>query len=274
MAVKEKTATVDEKAMKALEAAPDVAAAVAPGYTPTAKEAVAIRRTQERLAARPSFPGFSTKTDNGVATIAIAHADETAAVALQLNAVGLASYQEFSSILSSVLNFTMSNKGTEVNANAATEAMHLIVGIGPQNTTETMLATQMAAIHLATMEAARKMNKSPTSVEAIACNSKVLNNLARTFAVQTETLKKLRSNGPQHVVVEHKHYHLHRGPDGTGGGVETESEGKPHERSLSERPAVLGYLETNGMQMQGASGEGLEGVPVPRGKGRGAGRGH
>ena len=39
-------------------------------------------------------------------------------------------------------------------------------------------------------------------------------------------------------------------------------------------PEVLGYLEANGVQVPGASGEGLERLPLPRGEGRGAGRGH
>ena len=89
----------------------------------------------------------------------------------------------------------------------------------------------------------------------------------KVFIVYNE----FRSVLSQRVIVEHKHYHLHQSPEaGEGGGVETETEHQPHVRSISERAAMLGNVETLGAEMQGPGGEGLVGVPVSRRTGRAA----
>ena len=65
-----------------------------------------------------------------------------------------------------------------------------------------MLATQMAAIHNATMKAARALRGSDTIPQQDS-NGNLVNKLARTFATQVEALKRYRSKGEQKVVVEH-----------------------------------------------------------------------
>ena len=68
----------------------------------------------------------------------------------------------------------------------------MIQAIDPRDEVEAMLAAQMAAVHLATMTFARRLNHVETHSTAgqrrIAANK-----LARTFAPQMETLKKYRS---------------------------------------------------------------------------------
>lgn len=260
----------EDKAMDQLE--PD-APALKSGYVPTDRESKAVERTKARMAARPKVPKFTLESKDGITSLQLHHEDETTAAAMQVDALGLGSYEEFSSLFASILNFTTNKQGA-ADAYSANQALQLVIGMAPQNTTEAMLSVQMAAIHLATMDAARRMHATPLDIEVVTCNTKALNSLARTFATQAEALKKLRSGGPQRVVVEHKHYHLHQGADVTGGGVETETETKPHERRISKRNAVLGYIEANGVQVPGTGGEGLDGLPLPRREGRGPGRGH
>jgi len=234
-------------------------------YAPTPREAAALARVKDRQEKRRRFPELKSSFNaDGVAQIASDHPDETTALALQIDALGLGSHHEFTSILKGVFNFTP--KGNAINAENATEALSLIVGLEPRNTTEALLATQMAAVHLASMDAARRLSRTASTAEAIAVNTKAMNNLARTFAVQAETMKKLKGGGPQRVVVEHKHYHLHQTPEttGEGGGVQTETEQLPHVRELPQREAMLGYLETVGGAMQGAGSDGVERVPLPR----------
>lgn len=255
---------MDKAAIESLEPNDDGIGEVGKGYTPTPREAEALARTKARMASRPKVPKFKIEQTGGVAQLKLVHEDETTAAAMQVNALGLGSYDEFSSLLKGVLNFT--TRDGKIDDVAASEALQLVIGIGPENTLEAMLAVQMAAVHLATMDAARRLHRTPLSVESVACNSKVLNNLARTFSTQAEAFKKLRPGSPQRVVVEHKHYHLHQTPDATGdsGGVETETELNPHVRELPQREAMLGYLETVGGTLQGAGGNGLERVPLPR----------
>ncbi|HEV7436319.1 MAG TPA: hypothetical protein VGO22_15830 [Pseudorhizobium sp.] len=83
-------------------------------------------------------------------------------------------------------------------------ALALVQAVEPRDEMETMLATQMAAIHLATMVQARRL-QGAESVQQAEANSKSLNALARTFAQQMETLKKYRGGNQQKVVVEHVH---------------------------------------------------------------------
>lgn len=252
------------------------------GYTPTKREAAALERLDKRRSERRKFPELRATTKDGVANIGSDHPDELVAQAMQHDALGIVDAAEFTSIIKSVFNFTTKDrKADAVNAN---EAFQLIVGLEPRNTTEAMLATQMAAIHLATMDAARRMHTTPNSVEAAACNAKILNNLARTFAVQAEAMKKLKGGGQQKVVVEHKHYYLAPGAIANsnavlgdmkpGGRGTNENSGQPHEHDagVSERSTVHGHLEANGMPLSGAGSEWLEGLPLPRSQERSAER--
>lgn len=248
------------------------------GYKPSKRETAALERFDKRREARRRFPKLQASTDDkGVANISSDHADEPVAQAMQHDALGIVDPAEFTSLIKGVFNFTTKDgKADAVNAN---EAFQLIVGLEPRNTTEAMLATQMAAIHLATMDAARRMHTTPNSVEAAACNSKILNNLARTFAAQAEAMKKLKGGGQQKVTVEHKHYYLAPGAiansnavlgDVSQGRGTDETRHQPHEleAGVPERTTVHSDIQANGLPLPGAGGEWLEGVPVSWGQGR------
>ena len=78
----------------------------------------------------------------------------------------------------------------------------VIKGIEPQDQVESMLAAQMAAIHMATMTFARRL----AHVDNIAQQDsaeRAFNKLARTFTTQIEALKRYRTGGQQTVRVEH-----------------------------------------------------------------------
>ena len=67
---------------------------------------------------------------------------------------------------------------------------------------EAMLAAQMAAVHMATMMLARRLNHVETIPQQDAAE-RALNKLARTFATQLEALNRYRTGGTQKVTVEH-----------------------------------------------------------------------
>lgn len=76
----------------------------------------------------------------------------------------------------------------------------VVKGVQPRDQLEAMLAVQMAAVHLATIDRGRRM---------LICEDerrheyeKAFNRLSRTFAAQMEALKKYRSDGRQTVRVE------------------------------------------------------------------------
>lgn len=82
--------------------------------------------------------------------------------------------------------------------------LSMIEGIAPKDTVETLLAAQMAAVHRATMDYARRLSQA-TSAEVRTGHERALNRLARTFTSQIEALQKHRSKGKQKIVVQHIH---------------------------------------------------------------------
>ena len=85
-------------------------------------------------------------------------------------------------------------------------ALAVVKGIGPRDETETLLAAQMAAIHIATMSAAQRLTKVETIPQQDSA-SNMLNKCSRTFAAQVEALKKYRANGEQNIKVQHVNVH-------------------------------------------------------------------
>ncbi len=200
---RKKVLSEDEQA-KVFDVAP------VPEYVPTDREARGLQTFKDRREQRPAFPSLKIDISpaSGVASVAPDHKDHIAATSMQIAALGLSDVREFNALLKNVINCTQSSD--KANEGQANEMLALVVGIGPTNSVEAMLAVQMAAVHGAAMTAATRLHVSKT-VEQTAANMKAFNNLTRTFAVQAETLKKLRGSGEQRVVVEHKHYHLASG---------------------------------------------------------------
>jgi hypothetical protein len=98
-----------------------------------------------------------------------------------------------------ILGQLINAAGKEADANFALAA---IQGIAPRDTTESLLATQMSAAHMAAMAAARKMAGADTLAQYEGYE-RAFNKLARTFAAQVEALKRYRTGGEQRVVVQH-----------------------------------------------------------------------
>ena len=144
----------------------------------------------------------------------------------------------------------------------------------PKDETEALLAAQMAAIHNATMVAARRLYHVETIPQQDSA-SNMLNKLARTFAAQVEALKKYRSAGEQTIKVQHVTVNEGGqaivGNVNQGGGDTANNGDQPHEPCAAAEcgPALLSHEQTVPAQMSSAGRPRLEGVPVSRGAGRG-----
>jgi hypothetical protein len=148
--------------------------------------------------------------------------------------------------------------------------LRLVRGIGPMDETEALLACQMAAIHNATMAAARRLNHTETISQQDSA-SNMLNKLARTFASQLEALKRYRSAGEQTIKVQH--VTVNEGGQAivgnvsqAGGGIAKNGD-QPHEPCAEDecRPALLRHEQAVPLDMPSAGGARLDGVSVPRG---------
>ena len=81
-------------------------------------------------------------------------------------------------------------------------ALAIVAEIAPKDGIEAMLATQMAAVHIAMMRHSRLMAAAET-IPQLDVQEKVFNKLARTFTAQVEALRKHRHGGQQKMTVEH-----------------------------------------------------------------------
>jgi DUF917 family protein len=80
--------------------------------------------------------------------------------------------------------------------------LSIIEGIKPRDQVETMLAAQMAAVHMATMTFARRL-ATVDNIPQQDSAERAFNKLTRTFTTQMEALKRFRTGGEQKVTVQH-----------------------------------------------------------------------
>lgn len=88
------------------------------------------------------------------------------------------------------------------NAKDKNHALAIVAEIAPRDGIEAMLATQMAAVHLATMRESRLLAGAQT-IQQLDAHEKTFNKLTRTFTAQMEALRKHRHGGKQTVTVQH-----------------------------------------------------------------------
>jgi hypothetical protein len=107
-----------------------------------------------------------------------------------------------------------------------------LVGIGPKDELEGMLATQLIACHHASMECFRRAMIGEQTFEGRQDSLNQASKLSRTYATLLEALNRHRGKGAQKVTVEH--VHVHEGGQAivgnvsqSGGGVPTKSEDQP-----------------------------------------------
>jgi hypothetical protein len=119
----------------------------------------------------------------------------------------------------------------EVRAVQYSATTAALVGIGPKDELEGMMAAQLIAAHNAAMECYRRAMLPEQPFEGRRENLSQANKLSRTYATLLETLNRHRGKGQQKVTVEH--VHVHEGGQAIvgnveGGGIRTKSENQPH----------------------------------------------
>jgi hypothetical protein len=90
-------------------------------------------------------------------------------------------------------------------------------GIGPRDTVEGLLATQMVAVHNQAMEFRRRAALPGQPPAGVELNVNLATKSERTFLAQLDALDRHRSKGAQKMNVEH--VHIHGGAQGVVGSV-------------------------------------------------------
>ena len=109
-----------------------------------------------------------------------------------VNSLGSTGYEFSDGLISQLLN--VGTKGQDCDGKGPNFMLSIIRGVNPQDEVESMLAAQMAAVHMATMTVARRLNHVDNLPQQDSA-SNAFNKLARTFAVQLEALKRYRTGG-------------------------------------------------------------------------------
>ena len=85
--------------------------------------------------------------------------------------------------------------------------MAALVGIGPKDEIEGMIAAQLIAAHNAAMECYRRAMIAEQTSEGRHDNLSEANKLSRSYALLLDALNRHRGKGQQKVTVEHVHVH-------------------------------------------------------------------
>ena len=112
-----------------------------------------------------------------------------------------------------------------------------LVGIGPKDELEGMIAAQLIAAHSAAMECYRRAMIPEQPFEGRKECLTQANKLSRTYTILLEALNRHRGKGQQKVTVEHVHVHaggraIVGAVEHPGGGVPSEKQEQPHARAL------------------------------------------
>lgn len=134
---------------------------------------------------------------------------------------------------------THSDPATREKQYSATVAA--LVGIGPKDELEGMMAAQLIAAHNAAMECYRRAMIGEQTFEGRRDNLAQANKLSRTYTVLLDALNRHRGKGQQKVTVEH--VHVHAGGQAVvgmvqarGGGEPSKSEDQPHAKRIGHAP--------------------------------------
>lgn len=168
-------------------------------YDPTEEEKVALAKFDRQLAKRSPMPALKLDKPGPVSQLAFEHPDSQTAFELQSLALGTRSKATYLHLLNTLSGLTFKKDAPDVDAINA--ALSMIAGIEPNDQLENMLATQMVAVHLATLKTATRL-KNADSVQLHEMYERAFNRLARTFAAQIEALKRYRSKGEQRMYIE------------------------------------------------------------------------
>jgi hypothetical protein len=129
-----------------------------------------------------------------------------------------------------------------------------VVGAGVRKPAqvETMLAAQMAATHMASLNFAPRLRQAET-IDQLDSVTRVFNQLQRTFTAQVEALKRYRTGGEQKVTVQH--VSVSEGGQAIVGNVTQTARELGPERA-ADAPPALSHSKDPPMPLVGASERG------------------
>jgi hypothetical protein len=165
-------------------------------YAPTDREQAAIDRV--RRAGRG--PRIKVEKSGDRSVIAPDHVDVGTDYCLLMEALGTTDDDFLIGLLGRLTD--AGSQGRKAYPEGINFMISVIKGIQPRDQVEAMLASQMAAVHMASMAFARRLAH-VKDIRQQDSAERAFNQLTRTFAAQMEALKRYRTGGEQKVTVQH-----------------------------------------------------------------------
>jgi hypothetical protein len=161
------------------------------------------------------------------------------------------------------------NSGPEERDKQLSATVAALIGIGPKDELEGMMAAQLIAAHNAAMECYRRAMIGEQTFEGRRENLAQANKLSRSFATLLEALNRHRGKGQQKVTVEH--VHVHSGGQAVvgvveqaGGGDRAKSEDQPHEKQIAHAPQPAMRCPDEGREAVPVAGDAERPLPAAR----------
>jgi len=199
--------------------------AVTTGYVQTQEEREEEEAFFVTKRKKVPAPRIKVRKKGKVLETSVDHPEPVVGYALLLKALATTDMDFYSGLISQLLN--AGTQGQDVDGKGPNFMLSVIKGVEPTDQLETMLAAQMAAVHMAMMTFARRL----AHVENIPQQDsaeRAFNKLARTFTAQMEALTRYRGKGQQKMTVEH--VHVHQGGQAIVGNVNQEGGGVKNEK--------------------------------------------
>lgn len=185
----------------ALEA-PPAGNAPTPVYQPSRSEAAAIKAVKARQQAGHELPAMKLQRDRGAApALVFDHADQTVASALLALSLNSISGAFLSLVVHEIKGIAFEKTTGAPDPVVVNACIAMLASLKPQNEAEVLLGLQMFRVHRAMGTAASKLNAA-TMMPQWQASEQAMNRLGRTYVLQMEALKRLRSTGEQRVVVQ------------------------------------------------------------------------
>src|SRR5262245_14191959 len=173
-------------------------------YEPTPEE----RAAREAVHARRKTPRIKVSQEKSVVNLSLDHPDRSCGHFSLMQAMGTVEPDFYDEIVRQLCKVVArgQNEDQKVDEQALNFIVSVIKGVQPKAQLETMLAAQMAAVHMLTIDFACCLGNYLLRGDGLLRQDsaeRAFNKLARTFAAQLEALKRYRSSGEQKVTVEH-----------------------------------------------------------------------
>jgi hypothetical protein len=159
----------------------------------------------------------------------------------------------------------LKNSDPETQDKQYSATLAALVGIGPKDELESMIAAQLLAAHNAAMECYRRAMIGEQTFDGRSENLGQANKLSRTFTMLLEALNRHRGKGQQKVTVEHVTVNAGgqaivgavQSPTPTpGGGAQPKSKDQPHAITHAASPTLHGTIEAERETVPVASRQG------------------